>query len=141
MSANFDILDATLDDIADLPEFLTLPAGAHKVTINWEQKTINSHPSLSLNMTYIEALELASPDAVAPNAGDKSSCLFMLDNEYGLGALKKATKGLAEALGVTKLSDIVAQSEGFEVIAVTKIRSKKDDKSVTYTDVVNMEVA
>lgn len=139
-SANFDILDCVLDDIADLPEFLTFPAGAHKVTISWEKKEINQSPAVSLNMTYIEPIELTSPDAVAPNTGDKSSCLFMLSNEWGLGALKKATKDLAESIGTSKLAEILEQTEGFEVVVVTKVRTNKE-KTATYTDVTKMVMA
>ena len=43
------ILDSTLDDLADMPEFKPFPAGAHKCTFDFEAKTINGKPAVKSN--------------------------------------------------------------------------------------------
>lgn len=128
------ILDSQLDDLADLPEFGTYPAGSHKVIINWEKKTVNNHPSVELKMKAVETLELANPtDApLVPNA--EGSVLFMLDNEFGQGALKALLKPLAVETGEGSLSGIMNASNGMEVTVVTNIRQNKD-KTQSYTNV------
>lgn len=136
-----DLLDANLDDLADLPEFKTFPNGAHKVTIKWEQKKVNDHQALELKMTAVETLELSDPGKDTPlEAGTESSVLYMLDNEFGQGKLKEVAKVLGAATGHSKLKDIVENSNGMEVVVVTKVRQNKD-KTQSYTDISKMEVA
>lgn len=129
-----DLLDANLDDLADLPEFGVFPAGVHKVVISWEQKTVNNHPSIELKMKAIETEELSNPEDTPLTAGDEGSVLFMLDNEFGQGKLKQIIKPLAGATGQGQLRGIIEASNGMEVSVVTKVRQNKD-KTQSYTDV------
>jgi len=129
------ILDANLDDLADLPEFGTYPAGTHKVVIQFEEKTVNDHPCLELQMKAVETEELANPGVDQPLApGAEGSVLFMLDNEFGQGKLKQVIKPLAAALGVSSLRAVVEGAKGMEVSVVTKVRQNKD-KTQSYTDI------
>ena len=83
------LLDASLDDLADMPEFGTYPAGTHRVIIQWEKKEVNKHPSLELAMKAVETTELSNPTEDQPlAAGAEGSVLFMLDNEFSQGKLK-----------------------------------------------------
>lgn len=139
-TTNLDsLLDGTLDDLADLPEFKVFPAGAHRCTMKFERKEIGTHPAMELKLTLLETMELKEADEVAPNPGTESSVAFMLDNEFGVGNLKKILKPLAEHLGITKVSDIIAESAGLEVLVVTKIRQNKE-KTQNYLDVVSLQV-
>lgn len=133
------LLDANLDDLADLPEFGVYPPGSHKVTIKWEQKEVNAHPCVELQMTAIETEELSNPEDTPLAPGAQGSVLYMLDNEFGQGNLKKVVKPLAEALGVSSLREILAQSSGMEVSVITKVRQNKD-KTQSYTDVTKVIV-
>jgi len=140
--ANFDInsiLDSQLDDLADMPEFGTYPAGSHKVTIKWEQKVVNSHPSIELAMVAIETLELANPTDTPLAAGAQGSVLFMLDNEFGQGALKALLKPLAIETSESSISGIIAASNGMEVTVVTNVRQSRD-KTQSYTNVKKLLV-
>jgi len=141
MSLDLDsILDSSIDDLADLPEFQVFPNGVHKVIINWESKEVNKHPSMELKMKAIETVELANPAADSPlAAGTESSVLFMLDNEFGQGKFKSIIKQLAEATGSTKISEAVEASNGMEVQVVCKVRQNKD-KTQSYTDVTKVIV-
>jgi hypothetical protein len=134
-----NLLDASLDDLADLPEFGTYPGGTHKVAIDWESKKVNDHPSLELKFKLVETLELANPTDEPLAVGAEGSVLFMLDNEFGQGKLKNVLKPLGAATGANKMSEIVAASKGMEVVLVTKVRQNKD-KTQSYTDIVKVIV-
>ncbi len=141
MSLDLDsILDSSIDDLADLPEFAVFPNGVHRVIINFEQKEVNKHPSIELQMKAIETVELANPAADTPLvAGAESSVLFMLDNEFGQGKFKTIVKTLATALGTSTIKDTVESAAGMEVQVVCKVRQNKD-KTQSYTDVTKVIV-
>jgi len=144
MSDNVDInalLDSSLDDLADLPEFKPFPAGAHKVLVTFETKTVAAHPCVEMTMKAVETLELANPAEDQPLvAGAETNVLFMLDNEIGQGKLKEALKPLAEATGMNKTSDILNAANGMEVTVVTKVRTNSKDTTQKYTDIVSLSV-
>jgi hypothetical protein len=124
---NFDsILDANLDDLADLPEFANFPAGVHRCTVSMQQKTINSKPAIEVTLTAIETVELSKPEEDKPvSAGQVSSAAYFMDNEFGQGAFKKLVAPLAGHLGVTSLREIIEQAAGTECEAVTAFRMGK----------------
>ena len=133
------MLDVSLDDIADLPEFLVYPAGAYRVTVNFDAKKINEHPSVETKLKMLEVLELSDPSATPPEVGAKSSVAYMMDNEFGQGNFKKLVKPLCEHHGITNLAQVIAASQGMEVMVVTKQRMNKD-KTQTYLDIVSLAV-
>ena len=127
MSDNFDaLLDANLDDLADLPEFADFPAGVHRATVSISKKEINGKPYMEVKLTGIETVELSKPEENKPiSAGQSSSALYSLDNEFGQGAFKKLIAPLAGHLGVSSIRDLLEQAEGTEVEAVTSFRKNK----------------
>jgi hypothetical protein len=131
MSLDLDsILDSSIDDLADLPEFGVYPSGVHKVVIKWESKEVNKHPCMELKMKMVETVELANPAADQPvAAGQESSALFMLDNEFGQGAFKAIIKELAAATGTNKISEAVEASNGMEIDVVVVTKPDKKDAS------------
>lgn len=123
-----DILDSSIDDLADLADFGIYPSGSHRVTINWEKKQVNNKPCVEMKMKLIETCELANPAADQPPAvGTESSVLFFLDNEFGQGALKNVVKVLAETCGTQKISDTLEASKGMEVTVVVSVKPDKKD--------------
>lgn len=142
-TANLDaLLDASLDDLADLPEFVVFPAGAHHCTAYLESKEVNNNPCIELKLKLIETKEYANPeDAAKPlEAGAESSMLFNLTNEFGQGKLKPIARVFGTHFGLSKLSEIIeATKDGVEVMAVTKTRQNKD-KTQTYLEVVQLQV-
>ena len=124
---NFDaLLDANLDDLADLPEFADFPAGVHRCTLQITKKEINSKPMMEVKLTGIETVELAKPEEDKPiSVGQTSSTLFDLTNEFAQGAFKKLVAPLAAALGVSSIRDLMEQSVGYELEAVTSFRRGK----------------
>jgi hypothetical protein len=140
MSELDNLLDATLDDLEDLPEFKPFAAGAHKVAAKFESKEINGKPAIELSFTMIETLELADAQEATPKEGDTSNTMFMLDNEYGRGNLKKCSAPFAEALGLTSIRDVVEQVQAVECVIVSSIRVDKNDPDKKYLNVKEIQV-
>lgn len=140
-SFNLDtLLDGTLDDLADLPEFKPFPAGTHRAIIKMEQKVVNNHPSIEVSLKAVETIELANTDDEPLVAGAETSVLYMLDNEIAQGAFKKVLASLGEHFGAMSNRELIATAQNAEVLVVTKLRSNKD-KSQMYTDIVALQVA
>ena len=120
------LLDANIDDLADLPEFANFPAGSHRATLSITQKTINNKPMIEVKLTGIETVELSKPEEDKPiTAGQVSSALYDLSNEFAQGAFKKLVAPVASALGVSSIRDLIESAEGTEVEAVTAFRKGK----------------
>lgn len=136
------ILDGTLDDLADLPEFKPFPAGTHKAVLTMEQKVVNKHPAIEVKLKALETIELpAGSEAEPVSVGQEGTVLYMLDNELGQGKFKKLLKQLAEHYGEGKTNrEIMAESQNAEVLVVTTLRANKD-KTKMYMDIDSIVVA
>lgn len=133
------LLDISLDQLADMPEFKVLPPGAHKVVIKFESKKIIEHPSVEAKFTLLETLELSDTTSTPCEPGTECNVAYMLDNEFGQGKFKELMKPLCAHHGVTNLAQAVEASQGMEVVIVTKTRQNKD-KTQTYLEVVSLTV-
>jgi len=140
MSELDNLLDTTLDDIEDLPSFTPFPAGAHRVLASFEQKEINSHPAIELNLKMVEVVELAEPTATPPVPGDTANTMFLLDNEFGLGNFKKCATPFGEALGFSTMREIVEGVKEVECIVMTSVRKDKNDPDKLYLNVKEIAV-
>lgn len=137
-----DLLDGTLDDLADAPSFQPFPAGAHNVKISWKIKTIADMPAVELSLTYLAPVELNDPEVTPPKAGDESSTAFMLKkkdkdsgqvvtNDMGQGQWKALLAMLKTDLNLDESASnrqVMEATEGMEVLAVTAVRIDKRDK-------------
>lgn len=129
-----DLLDGTLDDLADAPEFKPFPAGAHMCKLNWTVKPIGTSPAVELKLTHVSTQELANEGDSMPAPGDTTSTAFILKksdgtkNELAEGQWKAILASLKEG-GVEGASnrEIMAASENMEVLVVTTIRLDKRD--------------
>lgn len=138
----FDInslLDGTLDDLADMPEFKPFPAGTHRVIFNLEYKVVNKHPSYEAKMKAEETIELANVEDVPLVKGAETSVLYMLDNEIGQGQFKRILVSLSAKFGQMSNRELIAEAKNLEVLVVTKTRPNKD-KTVVYTEIVELQV-
>lgn len=136
------LLDGTLDDLADIPEFRPFPPGAHKVKFNWEQKEVNKHPVIEVKLVAVETVELAKPadeENKALVGGETGSVLYMLDNEIGQGKFKELLKSLAAHYGAKTTRELLTDAQGSEVLVVTDLRSNKE-KTKSYMDIVKLQV-
>ena len=139
---NIDIdslLDGTLDDLADLPEFKPFPAGATRAIISWDtSKKINGVPAIQCNLKGIETVELANESDTPIQAGDETSVLFQMDSEFGQGKFKNLIAALKPVFGGNTNRETIEASQNGEVVVVTTIRKDKKDPDRKYTEIVNV---
>jgi len=139
---NFNIdslLDGTLDDLADAPEFKPFPAGTHKAIVTIIQKKIGTHPAFEVSLKAIETLELANSEDTPLAKDATTSVAYMMDNELGQGNFKKILTSLAGHFGAKSNRELIADAQNLEVLVVTKQRMNKD-KTQSYTDIVELAV-
>lgn len=142
------LLDGTLDDLADVPEFKPFPVGAHRATIKWEVKAVNEKPVVELTITAIESVELADPEGVPVKAGDQTSVMFMFTkkdgtpNELAQGQWKELLAPLASHFATTSNRATMEASNGAECLVVTGIRQDKRDTAdvKNYTKITSLTV-
>lgn len=142
MPDNIDaLLDSTLDELDDLPTFEPFPPGVHKVSATLNLKEVNDKQCVTLDLVGIETVELSDPSSDEPlKAGDVCNVLFMLDNEYGRGNLKKVCTPLGEALGTGVIREVIEQTNDMECLILTSIRIDKNDKDRTYLNIKELNV-
>jgi hypothetical protein len=124
------LLDGTLDDLADMPEFKPFPIGTHRCIINLERKKVNKDTAIEVKLTAKETMELPSGSDDKPLAdGDNTNVLYFLTHEnpqvaeMGQGGFKELMKVAAEKYGAKSNRDLMAELNGSEVLVVTGKRS------------------
>ena len=140
MSELDSLLDVTLDDLADLPEFKPFPVGAHRVLASFAKKEINKKPAVELSFKYIEPVELADPADAVPAQGAESSVAFMLDNEFGQGNFKKCAAPFRASMGFTTIREVVEGVKEVECVLISGLRKDKNDPDKVYLQVKEIEV-
>ena len=107
------LLDAKLEDLADLPEWVLFPAGVFEVKpsvktetkVNGKTKTKETIVTIGAKLLSIK--ELADPASAKPEPGAETSVRFTWEHEYGRGALKRLLKPIAEVTKVSKVSQLL----------------------------------
>lgn len=135
-----DLLDATLDDLEDLPEFKPFQPGIHRVLASLEFKEVNSKQAVELSFKLMETMELADASMEPQKEGSEASILFMLDNEFGRGNMKKLLKPFGESLGTGVIRDVIESTTNTECLIVTGYRKNKDDPSSPFMQVKEIRV-
>ena len=154
---NYDIdslLDNTLDDLADAPEFKPYPLGVHKVVINWETKQLDDNKMagkkntiVTLKMKALETIETPAGSEEVCSPGQEENIGFFLVHhsspkamEIGQGAFKEVMKSLAAHYGAKSNRELMAESAGAEVLVTTGLRKDKTDASKKYTKLEKLMV-
>ena len=100
-AVNMDaLLEGSLDDLADLPEFKPYPIGVHRAQIFLEPKKVNDKLAISVNFKYVSVVELADPLDKVPEVGAVANVLCQMDNEFGQGLFKKIRTVLQPVCGL-----------------------------------------
>jgi hypothetical protein len=138
---NLDLLDSSIDELADLKGFEPIPAGTHKVSIKWDTKDINGMPSVILKLTVLEGIECSNSNEELPEPGRVADIAFMLTtksgerNELGEGQLKEVVSSLQPYVGGDSPRAVMENSEGAEVIATLKVRANKNDPDQKFNQI------
>lgn len=139
------LLDADLADLADLADFKVPPVGRYTLGLSVETKEIGGHPAVIFNYDVQSIIEQVDPDAPAATIGDKFCENFNIDNEFGLGKLKKSLKPYAAFFSTTNIGTLLSMLDGIVIDGTVKRRedaAKLDDdgKPRVYGSVVNVTV-
>lgn len=140
------LMDASLDDLKDLPKFEVPPQGHYKLIVSLEKKVVNDHQCIEAKCEVEETLELANKAEEAVEPGTKFGQLFMMDNEWGQGGFKGFALPIGQALGAKKISEVVEKTQNLKIAATLRHRYHKDDKALpqkerrTYANLSNIEV-
>lgn len=134
-----ELLDATLDDLADVPAFAILPVGSHIVSSSAELKEVNDKPVVELSFILVEHVELDDPEEALVE-GTECNAAFFLATEFGQGNFKEIAIPLGAALGVSKLRDVIEAWQDIEVAVVTTQRADKNDKTKKYMQIKTLTV-
>lgn len=129
-------LDMSLDDIADLPAFLTPPSGAyHVMQVSYERKEVGDHPAMGIKFKIMSVLEMTGDledEEKPPEAGQEFDMLFMLDNEFGVGILKEYLKPIKEKSGQTSVAQLLEAGNNMNLLLVlSRTFNKKQDRNFT----------
>lgn len=137
-----DLMDASIDDLKDLPPFIVPPVGHYKLGMSLSRKVVNDKPCIQAEYVVKETLELKNSQEAPAEVGTKFSQLFTMDNEFGQGAFKALVAPLVAGLGLQgkKIAEIIAAVQNVDVHATVKQRKDKDDKDKVYANVQNVEV-
>lgn len=142
MSESFNLLDSSIDELADLEKFTPIPAGTHKLMFNWSKPDDDERVIVALKMTVVETLEMANSSEPAPEPGKTSNMRFALcmkdgsplisektgkANTFGQGQLKEILLALQPTFGGATLQEVMDNSEGAEVVATLTVRTNPKD--------------
>jgi hypothetical protein len=140
------LLDGTLDDLADMPEFKPFPAGAHKVTVHFEQKLVNNFPGFEIKLKALETVELPAGSTAEPIVKGAETSVFYffkhsnpLTAELGQGKFKEIMKSLAAHYGSHTNRELLEAANGSECLVTTDVRKGKQAGQV-YTDILALQV-
>lgn len=147
---DLNLLDDTLDDLADLPKQSPYPAGAYLTSVKVSRME-NKPTVYVINMTLKEVIELANPstpESEIPSTGDQSTVFIHTRkkdgtaNTIGQGQLKVVLAPLASAMETNNISEILeATKNGVDMITVVKIRKDKTGQYDDAQEIVKVELA
>lgn len=140
------LLDSTLDDLADLPEFKAFPIGFHLVDLDLELKTLDTKDGKKSGVdgkfTYVEAVELSDPTEVPPKAGDVANIFCDLGNEFGQGTFKMILAAIKPAFPeIVSNRDMITAAKKVRVAISTGLRKDKADPTRTYLQLKKIDLA
>lgn len=137
-----------IGELADAPEFLTLPDGVTRCVINFGMKKLNEKLAFTVDLKTIETLELANPSVdKAVEAGQEVTIIYGTDSEFGQGNFKKLLSSIAAQHGVdteseefkkTPLLDIINPFQGIEGNVVHKRVESKKEKGKFFNNIVDI---
>jgi hypothetical protein len=121
-------MDASIDDLSDMPKFELPPQGHYKFSVSLAQKVVNEKKCIEATLVVDETLELADSTQAPVEAGSKFSALFMMENEWGQASFKEFILPISKALGYKTVGEAIQQCQNVKVAAVLKHRVHKEDK-------------
>lgn len=136
------LLEGNLDDLAQVPEYVTFPAGSHKVLITWEMPTKDRPTTIGLKLSAVETLELNDSSASPLVPGYMTTISFKMENQYGQSNYRKVITALSAHYGAGTNREIMEKSDGAECLVITSLRKGKVTEAypnpLSYTQIVEI---
>ena len=138
MLQDFDsLMDASMDDIDDLPPIGVPPSGSYDLTVTASRETPasggNDYIKLSYEITSVNEVK-NEEEATEAKAGQKFTEMFSpfkkdgTVNEIGMGSMKERLKPFAGHFGTGKISEIIEQMQQVNITAsLTRTADKKEE--------------
>ena len=138
LSSFDDLLDAGMDDLADLPPVGVPPTGQYVLEVTCTRETSDKEGGndyIKMQYEVIEISELKNPEEAGEAAvGMKFSAMFSPFkktgevNDMGLGFLKEAIAPYAAHFGTQKVGDTIAAINKVRISAsLTKVKDRRDE--------------
>lgn len=128
-----ELLDETLDDLADLPSSTPFVAGAHVCDMFVSKPDAAKKPNnYMVKFKHKGVCDLSDPTALAPKIGDEAVMFIHTKkkdgtpNDFGQGQLKMILTPLAERLNTKSIGALMeATKAGIEVGIVSGIKKQE----------------
>lgn len=138
LSSFDELLDAGMDDLADLPPTGVPPTGQYVLDVTCSRETSDKEGGndyIKMKYEVVEVSELKNPEEAGDVAvGMTFSSMFSPFkktgevNDFGLGFLKEAIAPYAAHFGTAKVGDTIAAINKVRVSAsITKVRDRKEE--------------
>ena len=135
-NSSFDFnnaLNFTMEQIDDLPDYVTPIDGVYKIRMEILQKLRGKDqdkPCIVFDYTLEEIVEMkAGSDQQIPVIGNKMQESFFLENPEGIKFLKRHVKEFWATNPNTPLPDLLKQMDGQTAMLVAKTRKYKDKET------------
>lgn len=141
--ADFDdaLLERNLADIDDLPSFEVPPKGSYVLLASGIRKKINDHPAVIIELEVVSTVELVDKTQTPIVDGSKTGVMFMLDNEYGLGSMKKFLQPFAAHFGTDNVRELVKEKiQNLTITATMDHQIDSKDKTKIYARPKNIAI-
>lgn len=135
--SDFDaLMDASMDDIDDLPPIGVPPSGSYDLRVSASREKSDKSGSEYIKVTYevTNVNEIKdSSESEDVKAGQKFYEMFSpfkkdgTANEIGMGTLKERLRPFAEKLGTTRIGEILAQVKDVDSTAELVRRADRKD--------------
>jgi hypothetical protein len=156
MSELLNLLDSTIDDLADLEKFTPVPAGTHKFQIEFKETDSEDYIEIRMGLKVLETIEMKDKSQEPPEPGKETSQLFRLANKdgtpivsektgkamtFGQGQLKEILVQLQPTFGGSTLKEVMENANGGTVIATVGVRPNKNDPDQLFNTIRAVMVA
>ena len=139
------LLGMELSELADLAEIKVPPVGRYQFSLETSTKDTGTHPQVLFAYTILGIVEQVNATDVPAKLGDKFYVSYNIDNEFGLGGLKKDLKLYAAHFNTSNIGELLTHMDGVMIAGTVKQRVDKtklddDGNPRVYGSVVNVEI-
>lgn len=133
------LLESTIEDLADTPEFRPFVAGAHVVdlTLSRSDKPDSKdakklEPVFLAKIKLVETQEQTDPTEAPLEVGAETTIRYRMDNPYGEGDFKKIAGEISAHFKCKNIREVLEVSKNLRCLVVTVNRKGKKRDDNTY---------